>query len=462
MRESRRTFLSVLGIYLAGSWVALQVVDVLKQNLGLPPWAFSLALTLLIIGLPVVAATAWLQERARADGVAARVGRETGTSATERRTGGLPGWFTWRNALLGGLGAMALWGVVATAWLVRDRGSAEGAGDGTADGRAEARDGAAAGESAGVLAVTTRPAGVSVEARRVVSVGSDSLGPAVRLGETPIGGADLPAGETLVRLRGPDLAPLTLLVRVPVRDTVSIEAELVPESPLTAGMVLVPAGPSPAGAGGLPVETFLVDRHEVTNREFAAFMADDGYANRSLWPDTMFVDGETLGRPAAMERLVDGTGAPGPRTWSGSVFPSGAGEQPVNGVSWYEASAYCQWAGKRLPTAAQWWRAALGSGDRPYPWGDEAETLTARANLEASGPVAAESMPFGVSPFGAYEMAGNVREWLRADEAATRSAPSVGGSWRDPAYTFSVEWREALPLGFANETTGFRCVRHAG
>jgi len=461
MKESRRTFLSVLGIYLAGSWVVLQVVDVLKQNLGLPPWTFSLALTLLIIGLPVAAATAWLQERARTGGDAARVGSDAWRSAPGKRTGGVPGWFTWRNALLGGLGAMALWGVVATAWLVRDRGSADGAGDGPADGAA-ARDGEAAGGSTGVLVVATRPTGVSVEARRVLSAGADSLGPAVRLGETPIGGAELPAGETLVRLRGPDLAPLTLLVRVRPRDTVTIAAELLPEAPLTAGMVLVPTGPSPAGAGGLPVEAFLVDRHEVTNREFAAFMADDGYANRSLWPDTMVVDGETLVRPAALGRLVDATGAPGPRTWSGSVFPSGAGDQPVNGVSWYEASAYCQWAGKRLPSAGQWWRAALGSGDRPYPWGDDAETLNVRANLEASGPMSAESMPLGVSPFGAYEMAGNVREWLRTDDAAARSAPSVGGSWRDPAYTFSVEWREALPLGFANETTGFRCVRHAG
>ena len=68
MKESRRTFLSVVGIYAAGSWVVLQVIDVLNQNLGLPPWAFSLALVFLLIGLPVVAATAWLQGRGQIHG----------------------------------------------------------------------------------------------------------------------------------------------------------------------------------------------------------------------------------------------------------------------------------------------------------------------------------------------------------------------------------------------------------
>jgi formylglycine-generating enzyme required for sulfatase activity len=71
-----------------------------------------------------------------------------------------------------------------------------------------------------------------------------------------------------------------------------------------------------------------------------------------------------------------------------------------------------------------------------------------------------EYSPLGTSPFGAFEMAGNAREWLRPDEDGAATVPSVGGSWQDPEYTFSIEWREELPLGFANETTGFRCARH--
>ena len=182
----------------------------------------------------------------------------------------------------------------------------------------------------------------------------------------------------------------------------------------------MPAGPSPAGAGGMPVASFLVDRHEVTNREYGAFMADGGYATASLWPDSMLMDGVTLARSAALGRLVDATGAAGPRTWSGSVGPAGLAGHPVSGVSWYEARAYCLWQGKRLPTAAQWWRAALGAGDQPFPWGGDTETLRARANLETSGTVVVESLPLGVSPFGAFEMAGNVREWLQPFSERTR------------------------------------------
>ena len=114
MKESRRTFLSVVGIYAAGSWVVLQVIDVLNQNLGLPPWAFSLALVFLLIGLPIVAATAWLQGR----------GQNHGALDSEDPTGlptGPHKLFTWRNAALAGLGAMALWGIFATAWMVRER-----------------------------------------------------------------------------------------------------------------------------------------------------------------------------------------------------------------------------------------------------------------------------------------------------------------------------------------------------
>jgi hypothetical protein len=454
MKESRRTFLSVLGIYLAGSWVVLQVVDVLKQNLDLPPWAFSLALTLLLIGLPIVVATAWLQDRASRS-VGSAPGSRAAASAAPRTLSRLMGVFTWRNAIFGGLAAMALWGVVATVSL-RDRGPAEPAPE-------EGSGAASVEDSTGFLAVRTRPTGVTVEAHAVESAAEGILTEAVRVGSTPIGGEPLPAGETLVRLSGSDVAPLTLLVVVPESDTVSIDVELVPDALLVTGMVSVPPGPSPAGVGGMPVEAFLIDRHEVTNREYAGFMADEGYETPSLWPDSMVGGGgERLARGAALARLTDATGAPGPRTWSGSVFPGGTTDHPVSGVSWYEARAFCLWKGKRLPSAPQWWRAALGSGDRSYPWGDDVETLRARANIEASGTVEVESLPLGVSPFGAFEMAGNVREWLRPDDETAHTAPSVGGSWQDPVYTFSTEWREDLPLGFSNEATGFRCARHAG
>jgi len=445
MKESRRTFLSVVGIYAAGSWVVLQVIDVLNQNLGLPPWAFSLALVFLLIGLPVVAATAWLQGR----------GQIHGAEDTEDPTGSPTGphkLFTWRNAALAGLGAMALWGIFATAWMVRERRDEPAATD-------SGSEPATVDGPTGLLTIRTRPAGATVEARRVESVEGQVLGAPIVRGTTPLEGDEIQAGEHVIRLSLVDFRPITLLVDVVEGGTVDVEALLLPDSPLGTGMVVVPAGPAPGGAGGTPEDSFLIDRHEVTNREFADFMADDGYGTAYLWPDSMTVAGSTSRRESAVSRLTDRTGAIGPRTWSGSVFPAGAADHPVNGVSWYEASAYCQWKGKKLPSVTQWWRAALGEGDHPYPWGDDSETLRHRANFEAVGTMEAESLPLGLSQFGVYEMAGNVREWLRAEDAAPGMAPSIGGSWQDPEYTFSVEWREALPQGLANETTGFRCVR---
>lgn len=452
MKESRRTFLSVLGIYAAGSWVVLQVVDVLAQNVGLPPWAFKLALTLLVIGLPVVLVTAWLQGRAAAAGESDGASSAAGTRGTASRAWSPRGLFTWRNALSAGLGAMALWGIVATAWLARERAARNS--------DLDAAGSAAEGGASGVLSVRTRPAGVTVETRAVVSAVSGTLAEAAPLGTTPVEAATVAAGETLVRLSGTDLVDLTLLVTVPEGDSALVEAELAPASPISADMVFVPEGPTPAGAGGFPVEAFLIDRHEVTNREFADFMADDGYATASLWPDSMLVEAVRLERSAALARFTDRTGAVGPRTWSGSVFPAGSAGHPVSGVSWYEARAYCLWKGRRLPEARQWWRAALGSGDRPFPWGNDGESLSARANFETSGTAAAESLPLGVSPFGVFEMAGNVREWLRPEPEDKETAPSIGGSWQEPVYTFSPEWHEDLPLSLATETTGFRCVRH--
>ncbi len=125
----RRSLWQVLGIYVVVAWIALQVVDVLANNFGLPPWFPAMALGLLVLGLPVVLATAFVQEGVVTPGTAAsarREGREgeapeiAGTvseAAPVRRTGTRGGFFTWRNALIGGGVAFALWGVFAAGWL---------------------------------------------------------------------------------------------------------------------------------------------------------------------------------------------------------------------------------------------------------------------------------------------------------------------------------------------------------
>ncbi|MDP2471287.1 MAG: tetratricopeptide repeat protein [Candidatus Palauibacterales bacterium] len=117
----------VLGLYAAGSWVVLQVVDVLAQNADLPGWVFNLALILLIIGLPIVGATAYLH------GLGGRTEAKAASAAAGTRgarTGTL-GLFTWKNAIGGGIGAMALWGVLVTGWLFFGPGPSRGATDGS-------------------------------------------------------------------------------------------------------------------------------------------------------------------------------------------------------------------------------------------------------------------------------------------------------------------------------------------
>src|SRR5690606_33472238 len=121
--------------------------------------------------------------------------------------------------------------------------------------------------------------------------------------------------------------------------------------------------------------------------------------------------------------FVDRTGCPGPRFWSHGKYPHGEEDLPVVGVSWYEASAYARWVGKRLPTDPEWekagaWPVALSETtllQRRFPWGDAMERE--RTNLwgGAGKPVAVNKYESGVSAGGVYQLIGNVWEWTSGD-----------------------------------------------
>lgn len=161
----------------------------------------------------------------------------------------------------------------------------------------------------------------------------------------------------------------------------------------------------------IQVDGFFLDRLAVTNREFLDFLDDGGYEQMSLWDEAIW--------PAVLG-FLDRTGQPGPRFWANGVFPSGQGEHPVVGVSWYEASAFARWAGKRLPTDPEWikagsWPVITENGkpaQRRFPWGDAMDRR--KVNLWGSGfngtvPVA--SLSAGASVNGVQQLVGNVWEW---------------------------------------------------
>ena len=163
------------------------------------------------------------------------------------------------------------------------------------------------------------------------------------------------------------------------------------------------------------VDALYLDRYPVTNRQYQIFVDDGGYQQMGLWDPKIW--------PAVLD-FVDQTGFNGPRFWVNGRYPEGKEDHPVVGVSWYEATAYARWVGKRLPSDPEWVKAAawpvLAHGTRPiqrrYPWGNSMDR--SRAHIWGSGPtdtISVYELAEGVSVGGAYHLTGNVWEWTTSD-----------------------------------------------
>lgn len=271
-----------------------------------------------------------------------------------------------------------------------------------------------------------------------------------------------------------------------------------PEVPLSVDLatlprdVAVPGGTVPLGAS--PDEPFVFDNEKwahpvevapfriaalaVTNAEFQRFVDDDGYRRRELWGRRGW---EWRRRERAEHPLfwVRGDG----RRWGERRFEAVvplAPWHPVVHVNWYEAEAYCRWAGRRLPTEVEWETAATiepATGrKRRFPWGDAPPTpWCANLDFRAGGPVDVRAFPGGDSPVGCRQMIGNVWEWVDdtfepypgfvADPYREYSQPYFGGKkvlrgggWTTRSRLIRATWRNFYMRHRRNIFAGFRTV----
>ncbi len=218
------------------------------------------------------------------------------------------------------------------------------------------------------------------------------------------------------------------------------------------GMVRVQGMEDVPGIGR--ISEFFMDRCEVTNRQFKEFVARGGYQNKEFWKQTFIREGKELNRDEALKGFVDQTGRPGPAPWQAGDYPEGQDDFPVTGISWHEAAAYAEWAGKSLPTSHHW-GIACGEYTSTPGWWNFLSLLAPLSNFKGRSPSRVGSFA-GMTAFGNYDMAGNVREWCWNETPQGRVIR--GGAWDDATYMFALA-NQTSPFD-RSAKTGFRCVQY--
>jgi formylglycine-generating enzyme required for sulfatase activity len=223
---------------------------------------------------------------------------------------------------------------------------------------------------------------------------------------------------------------------------------------ITVEMIEIPGGPFAMGSDAdgpdakpvhqVDVPVFKIDKFEVTNADFKKFVDATGYKT----------DAEKSGDKA----------------WS--AFAQGKDNHPVVKASWNDATAFCQWAGKRLPTEAEWEKAARGTDGRTYPWGNDWDPKKVNGKDSGlRGTTAVGSYPGGSSSLGVDDLAGNVWEWTAsvAEHYPGNSTASKlygsnlyivrGGGWFDVKEQLAAYYRNSAVPTTANDDLGFRCAK---
>jgi eukaryotic-like serine/threonine-protein kinase len=304
--------------------------------------------------------------------------------------------------------------------------------------------------------IHTIPSGASVYRR-------DYNAPAAKwefVGRTPIEKQRFPSVDSLWKfeLKGyktveratfPDFAPFTAVIHLD-------EERSIPAGMVRVDLTTIDGKPPEVSLYGLigfdaapalPLGNFWIDKYEVTNAEFKRFVDGGGYQKQQYWKHEFRNDGHLLSWADAMKLFQDSTGRPGPAMWVQGNYPHGQDNYPVTGVSWFEAAAYAEFMGKALPTIYHWRVAA-----RPMT----GPSMIPASNFGGQGPTAVGTYQ-GISNFGAYDMAGNVKEWVLNEDGSGKHY-ILGGAWNEPSYTFYDADARSPFQRSAN--FGFRCAKY--
>ncbi len=227
------------------------------------------------------------------------------------------------------------------------------------------------------------------------------------------------------------------------------------------GMVYVPAGEFTMG-------TNAADGSDFNQRDNTPLSANDARPQHKATTGAFFMD-KTEVTNAQYQKYCEATGALVPPYWIGGKIPDGQADFPVHHVNWYEASAYAKWAGKRLPTEAEWEKAARGTDGRNFPWGNDFDGN--KVANGGDGPQAVGAHPGGASPYGALDMSGNVNEWTttwfdgypnsptKQPDFGTKYKVVRGGAWWSGEQLGQTWYREVARPQTRITMIGFRCVQ---
>jgi eukaryotic-like serine/threonine-protein kinase len=296
-----------------------------------------------------------------------------------------------------------------------------------------------------LASITSSPAGATA----AIQDYSTPAGPWRVLGTTPLHNVTLPKGFFRWKISSPVAGELVEGLRADQAMDFAIDEQ----KAAPAGMARVP-GRHWADMidfigfiGPFKIPSFYLDRFEVTNRDYQKFVDSGGYEKQEYWKERFIRNGHEVPWAEAMAQFRDTTNRPGPAGWLAGHYAEGQDDLPVSGISWFEASAYAAFVGKSLPLLQQWYMGAPP---------DDSRYIVPVSNMPGSGPATVGAYK-GVGPYGTYDMAGNVREWVaNADDNDNRFI--LGGSWKSPAYFYYSP--ETLSPFDRSQENGFRCVKN--